>query len=210
MNRGSLALAGCCIVPLALGACAKSSKPAADTMPDMKAMEKSMMEAATPGDMQKFLTSHVGTWEGKCKFWMDPSQPPQESNCTSTITSMMDGRFTRNETHGSMMGMDGKSMPFEGFGVYGYNNTTNNFESTWCDNMGTMQMNLTGKLSSDHKVLTWNTKFMCPVQHKMIWMRQVETYNGPNAMTMEMFGPNMMDDGKEMKMGEIHFTRRGY
>ena len=140
-------------------------------------------------------------------MWMDPSQPPQESTCVTTITSAMGGRFVRNETHGSMMGMDGKPMAFEGAGLCGYNNTTGKFEMNWTDNMGTMQMNFTGGLSSDHKTLTTTSQFFCPMMHKNTWMREVETRTGPNSMTLEMFGPNMMD-GKEMKVMEIQYTRR--
>ena len=177
-------------------------------MPDMKAMQQAMTEAATPGDMQKYLTSHAGTWEGKCKMWMDPSAPPQESTCTSTITGFMGGRFTKNETHGTMVGVDGKPGDFEGFGLYGYNNTTKQFESTWCDTMGTMQMHLTGKLSDDKKVLTWEAKYFCPIMHQDTWMHEVETYTGPDAMTLEFYSPDPSGKNTEFKMMQIDFTRK--
>jgi hypothetical protein len=156
--------------------------------------------------MHKHLTEKAGVWEGKVKMWMDPSMPPTESNCTTTISVMMDGRFTRGETKGKMdMGM-GEPMPFEGFGLYGYNNTTKKYESTWVDNLGTMMMSLTGELSADKKVMTWNGKFTDPMSGQPTWMREVETTNSADSMTLEMYGPGM--DGKDMKMMEIQYTRK--
>jgi hypothetical protein len=204
MNRGMMTLGACCLV--AIAGCSGSSKPSADAMPDMKEMEKVMMEAGTPGAMHKELMSHAGTWDGKVRAWMAPGSPCEESTCVTTNTPMMDGRFIRGETRGNML-MGGQTMPFEGFGVYGFNNTTGNFESTWCDNMGTMQMHFTGKMSSDHKKITSNSQFFCPMQKKMTTMREVQTMTGPNTMTLEMYGPDMQT-GKEYKMMEILYTRR--
>jgi hypothetical protein len=201
-----MAMGVCCLVSMSMVGCSGSSTPAADTMPDMKGMEKAMMEAGTPGAMHKELMSHAGTWDGKVKMWMAPGAPAEESTCTTVNTTMMDGRFLRGETRGNML-MGGQTMPFEGFGVYGYNNTTGNFESTWCDNMGTMQMNFTGKMSPDHKKVTWESHFFCPIMKKTTWMREVETMNGPDSMTLEMYGPDMQT-GKEMKMMEIQYTRK--
>ena len=206
MDRSTLALSICCLAAASMVGCGGSSKPHAGAMPDMKEMEKAMMEAGTPGPMQKWLTDGAGTWQGKCKMWMDPSAPPEESACTTTITPAMDGRFVHNQTRGSMTGMDGKPMNFEGFGVIGYNNTSGKFETNWSDSMGTMQLNYVGTLSSDKTTLTSTTHFYCPVQKKNTWMRNVEKHTGPNSMTLTMYSPRMMD-GKEAKIMEIEYTR---
>lgn len=174
-------------------------------MPAMDAEQAKMMEAwmkaAAPGEMHTHLQKSVGVWEGQVKMWMDPSAPPQESTCTTVITSTMGGRFTRSETKGTMMGM-----PFEGFGVYGYNNTTKKFESTWCDNLGTMMMNFTGEMAADGKSITWNAKFMDPATGQESFMREVEKHTGENTMVLEMYGPG--PDGKEAKMMEINYKRQ--
>jgi len=178
---------------------------APEGMPDMQKMMEAYMEAAQPGKMHEHLQKSVGVWNGKTSMWMMPGAPASESTCTTTITSMMGGRFTQAVTKGQFdMGMG--MAPFEGFGVNGYNNTTKKFEASWCDNMGTMMMNLTGTLSADGKVLTWNTKFVDPMTNKETWMREVETVKDANTMTLEMFGP--MPDGKgEHKMMQIDYTR---
>lgn len=174
--------------------------------PDMQAMMEAFEKAATPGPMHAHLMKGVGEWDGKVTMWMMPGMPPTESTCVTVISGMMDGRFTRSETKGQMNMGGPAPMPFEGFGIYGYNNTDKKFEAVWCDNMGTMMMILTGDLSADGKVLTWNAKFTDPMTGQPTWMREVETVTGPNSMKLEMFGPGM--DGKETKMMQIEYTRR--
>jgi hypothetical protein len=84
---------------------------------------------------------------------------------------------------------------------------TEKFESTWCDNFGTLIMNFTGTLSADGKTLTWNATFIDPMTKKECWMREVERVTGPDTMLMEMYGPT--PDGKgEVKSMQIEYTRR--
>lgn len=184
---------------------APDAPKAPEGQPDMAAMMAAWEAAAKPGKMHEHLAKGAGTWEGTVKMWMDPAAPPSESKCTTVMTPVMGGRFVRGETKGNF-DMGQGPVPFEGFGIYGYNNTTKQFESTWCDNLGTCMMHFTGALSEDGKVLTWNSKFVDPMTGKDTWMREVETYTGPDSMKLEMYGPSM--DGKgEMKMMEITYTR---
>lgn len=204
-----------CIGGIILGAAAiaqpdKGNQPAAPAgMPgpeDMAKMMERWEKAATPGKMHERLMKSVGTWDGKTTSWMNgPDAPPSTSTCKTVITGMMGGRFTRGETKGSFDMGGPEPMPFEGFGIYGYNNSSNKFESTWCDSLGTMMVNLTGKLSEDGKTLTWDGKFYDPMTEKDSWMRLVETSTGPDGMTLEMFGPGF--DGKDAKMMRIDYTR---
>lgn len=162
------------------------------------------MEAGTPGPMHAWLSEAVGVWQGKCTMWMTPESEASKSECTTTITSMMDGKFTRNETAGEMPGMG----PFSGFGLYGYDNVSKKFQSTWIDNCGTGMMTGTGELSSDGKTLTWTMNYNCPVMKKQTTMREVETRTGKNAMTLVMYGTDP-NSGKEYKAMEIVYTRKG-
>lgn len=191
---------------------AKSTQPAQPPAApagseDMAAMMAAWEKAMTPGKHHEWLTQAVGTWDGKVTMWMDPAAPPSHSTCTSVITSTMGGRFTRCETKGQFdMGM-GQPMAFEGFGLYGYNNTSEKFESTWCDNLGTMMLRFEGDLSADQKTLTLNANYHCPMKDGPSWMREVETRTSPTTMKLEMFGPT--PDGKgEFKMMQIEYTKK--
>jgi hypothetical protein len=173
--------------------------PAGWTEADMQAC----MIAATPGPMHAYLVESVGVWAGKTTMWMGPGTEPMKSECTSTITAMMDGRFTRCEVSGDMPGMG----PFNGFGVYGFDNVGQKFQSTWFDNCGTGMMVGTGELSSDHTTMTWTFTYNCPVAKKTTVMREVERRTGKDSMTLEMFGSDPKT-GKEYKMMQIDFTRK--
>ena len=132
-----------------------------------------------------------------------PGAEPVKSECVSTITPMMDGRFVKCEIKGDMPGMG----PFEGFGIYGFDNVSQKFVSSWIDNQGTGMMTGTGELSDDGKVMTWKFDFNCPLTKKASVMREVETVTGPNTKRFEMFGPDPKT-GKEMKMMTIDFTKK--
>ena len=158
--------------------------------------------AATPGKRHAHLAKEAGTWEGKTTMYM-PGSDAQTSECKMTVTPLMGGRFTQVEIKGEMPGMG----PYEGLGIYGYDNVSKKFVSSWIDNQGTGIMQCTGDLSDDGKVLTWACTFNCPLQKKPVAMREIDTITGPNTKRFEMFGPDPKT-GKEQKMMTIEFTKK--
>src|SRR5258708_540557 len=106
---------------------------------DQKAMMEKMMKAATPGPQHEMLKKMAGEWNAKVTSQMDPSQPPQVENSTSTLTMLMDGRYCQEVTSGQMMGQ-----PFSGMGLTGYDNVLGRYVSTLVHNMGTGIMTSTG------------------------------------------------------------------
>jgi hypothetical protein len=181
------------------------AKPAEGAEPSMEEMMAAWMAAATPGPNHEHLAKGVGVWDGKVKTWTDPSQPPSESTCVTTIESMLDGRFTSAKVKGEMK-FGEHSMPFEGFGLYGFNNTTQKFESIWADNLGTLIMSSTGELSADKKTMTWTGSFIDPATKQKMTMREVDTTIDDNTARIEFYsaGP----DGNEIKMMQIDSVRR--
>lgn len=179
------------------------SKDQAHTLPPgmTEADMQACIEAGTPGEMHAHLAEVVGTWNGAVSMWHAPGLPVETSTCTTVFSSMLDGRFVKCETNGEMPSMG----PFSGFGLYGYDNVSKQFQCTWVSNCGTGMMVGTGNLSSDGDTLTWNFKTNCPMTKKPMAMREVERRTGDNTMTLEMFGPD--PDGKEFKMMEIAYTR---
>lgn len=168
------------------------------TMEDMQAM----MAAATPGEMHKHLAADIGTWTCKTKSWMGPDTEAIESEGTSEMTPLMDGRFIQCEMKGEMPGMG----PFNGLAIYGFDNITQKFTSVWLDNFATGMMKGTGELSEDGKTMTWKYDGYCPLTKKPIVMREVETTVDANTKKLEMFGPDPKA-GKEFKMMELTLTR---
>ena len=158
MNRKKLlasivATAGIAAFAALTAANAKEDKPSglpADfklppgwTMEDMQAC----MLAGAPGEMHKLLAKDVGEWEGKTTMWMGPDSEPMTSECTSTVTPMMDGRYIKAEMKGDMPGMG----PYHGGGIYGYDNVSKKFVSSWIDNHSTGIMQGEGELTDNGK-----------------------------------------------------------
>jgi hypothetical protein len=163
---------------------------------------KSCMVAGTPGKMHEHLAKDVGTWKGKTTMWMGPGAQPTKSECASTVTSIMDGRFIKVEMKGDMPG----SGPFKGGGVYGYDNVSKKFVAAWIDNQSTGIMQGEGDLSDDGKTITWKFKFNCPITKKPQTMTEVDTITGPNTKELQMIGVDPKS-GKRYQMMKIELAR---
>jgi len=168
------------------------------TEADMEACSK----AAAPGKMHEHLARDAGVWEGKNTMWMGAGAEPTTTECKSTLTAILDGRFVRCEMAGEMPGMG----PYHGLSINGYDNVSQEFVSTWIDNCGTGMALGKGQLSPDGKTLTWKYTYNCPVQKKPTVMRSVETATSPTAKVIEMFAPDVKT-GKEYKMMRLELAK---
>lgn len=169
------------------------------TAEDMQAC----MLAATPGDMHKHLAKSIGTWHGKTTMWMFAGAPPVESECTSIVTPVMDGRYIKCEMAGETPGIG----PYTGMGIYGFDNVSQKFVCTWIDNWSTGLMNGIGDLTADATATHWNFSYNCPVTKKQAVIRQTETITGPDTKTLEMIATDPKT-GVEFKMMHIAFTKK--
>ena len=183
---------------------AKPAQPGDHAIPPGMSEEdmQACVAAMTPGAEHQQLAKAVGTWQGKTKMWMTPDAQPVESTCTTTISTILDGRFVKCETTGEMPGMG----PFNGFGIQGFDNVSKKYQTTWIDNCGTGMATGTGEASPGGKTMTWKLTYNCPIQKKPTTMREIERRTGENTMTFEIFGVEP-HSGKEFKMMEIAYTR---
>lgn len=197
---------------IALAQPAKDSKPAAPSagQPEMQlppgwteADMQACVQAGTPGKMHELLAKDIGVWEGKCKMWMAPGTEPMTSDCTSTVTGIMDGRYVKGVWEGDMPGMG----PFRGEGVIGFDNVLQKFVGTWYDNHSTGIMTGTGELAADGKTMTWKYTYQCPITKKPTTMRQIERTTGEKTKSFEMFGTDPKS-GAEYKMMSVEFTKK--
>lgn len=194
-------------VAIAIADPPKDAKPAAQGEPQLppgwtKEDFAAFIAAATPGKMHEHLKQDVGVWHGKNTMWMAPGAAPIESESSSTVAPLFDGRFTRCEIKGEMPGMG----PYNGLMISGYDNITQKFVSTWIDNFSTSIAQGEGELSKDGKTLTWTFTCNCPLTKKPVAMRQIETVTGPGKKTLEMFGAEPKS-GKEYQMMRIELTK---
>lgn len=183
----------------------KPAQPGTDVQapPGMNPAEmEAMMKAAMPGPNHELMKKLSGAWEGDMKMWMAPGAPPQEMKMSVMGKMEMEGRYLTTQYTGTMMGM-----PFRGLSTMAYNNITKKFQSTWIDNMSTSISTSEGTYDEGSKTFTMKGKMDDPMSGKAMDTREVMKIEDDGKWMMEMYGPG--PDGKEMKMMEIHFTRKG-
>lgn len=185
-------------------AAAPAAQPEMELPPGMSMEDmQACIAAATPGKMHEMLAKSVGTWSVISKMWMAPGTDPEVSTGTYIATSLLDGRFFQGE-----MKTEGKTGPFHGIGLCGYDNVTEKFVGTWIDSWSTGIMSGTGTLAADGTTLNWNYTMNCPITKGVQTMREVQTMKGANEILLEMYTPDRAT-GKEYKMLEIKLTRTG-
>ncbi len=158
--------------------------------------------AGIPGEQHAQLAKSIGTWTGNTTMWMAPGMEPTQSTCISTISGFMDGRFTKCKMEGDMPGMG----PFNGFGIYGFDNVAQKYQAVWIDNCSTGIMTGTGELSSDGSTMTWKFSYTCPITKKLTTFREIDRFTGKDSKTTELYSIDPKS-GKEFKMMEIVSTR---
>ncbi len=76
-----------------------------------------------------WIQESAGTWNVKCTYYMDPTQPPMECTARETIEAV--GQFWTVSTFEA----DFMGMPFQGRCTLGYTPAKERFVGTWIDSM---------------------------------------------------------------------------
>ena len=182
-----------CLVLVASAAIAQDSGPSAEDM-------QKWMEMAQPGPHHKMLTASAGTWDTKSKFAMEPGGPEMEATGTSTIKSVLGGRFVEEAITSTMMGM-----PWEGHGVFGYDNATQKHNGIWYDSFGTMIMMFEGTCENSCKTVSMTSTYFDPMAKMEKKMKVVTTHKDDDHAMVTFF--DVGKDGKDVRMGEVQYTR---
>lgn len=121
---------------VALTACGSTQKQASPD--DMQKMMQDAAAFAAPGKEHAELAATAGTFDVEAS--MDMGEGPAKSALKSERTAICGGRFVLERDSGTMMGM-----PFEGCGITGFDNRTQEYMTVWMDSMGTYMMSARGK-----------------------------------------------------------------
>lgn len=172
-----------------------------ETKPDSATVAKAWTDYATPSKAHEMLAKDNGTWDAALTFWSPDN--PQEMKSTATVTykMIMGGKYQEGTYSGDMFGM-----PFEGKGTVAYDNATEEFISTWIDNMGTGMMVTRGKYDEKSKTTILYGEMVDPVTKKAKKVKEVLTYIDDNNQKMEMF--DVLEDGKEFKSMQVVSKRK--
>jgi hypothetical protein len=90
---------------------------------------------------------------------MGPAAPPTETHGTSEVKSVLGGRFVLQNDKSKfpmpdMQTGEMKMVPWEGMGLFGYDNYQKVYVGCWADDMGTQLLTMRGNMSQDGKTLT--------------------------------------------------------
>lgn len=134
-------------------------KGGAPGMAEMMDMMKKYMATIQPSEYHKKLEPFAGEWNTAMKMFMGgPGMPAVETKGTSSVKSILGGRYLLEEYKGEMMMPDAtgamKARPYEGVGLMGFDNYKKLYVGAWASNMGTELLTYTGAPDPTGKSMT--------------------------------------------------------
>lgn len=146
------------------------------------------------------LTANAGVWDVRCKFFMDPSQPPMEVDGRETIEAF--GPFwTVSHFEAEMFGA-----PFHGRATLGFDPLTGEHVSSWIDSMTPNDYHFRGRYDASGKVLEMSGEGVDCHSGRMASHRFRTEHRGPDEFVTEMF--TKMPDGSEVQLFRHVYRRR--
>ena len=156
--------------------------------------------ADEPGLIHKELARLAGEYTTVSKFWIKPGDKPMESQGAAKISTALDGRFLLEENTGKQFGQ-----PYKGLRLFGYNNSTKQYESVWTYTMSTAIMTMGGTSKDNGKTIDWTASFTNDKGQKQSLFASTRKVND-DVFVVELFGKT--PDGKKGPTMETTYTRR--
>lgn len=169
--------------------------------PDSATISRAWEKHMTPSKTHEIMAKDNGIWEEEIIMWSSRKSEPVKATFRVENKMILGGRYQEATHKGDMMGM-----PFEGKSTLAYDNTAQEYISTWVDNMGTGIMVMKGQFNSDTKSINFEGKTIDPLTRKEKKVKEIFTYIDENTQKMEMFDTDY--DGKEFKSMEAILKRK--
>jgi hypothetical protein len=143
------------LLTLALAPLAAHAQQPADKKPQPPpGPPPEVLRAMAPRPPHQELARLAGEYTTHTQFRPAPGAPPLESSGTAMITTILDGRFLREENAGTTMGQ-----PYFGMRLIGYNNGSKRYEGIWTYTMSTAMMSLSGGSADGGKTIDFTATF---------------------------------------------------
>jgi hypothetical protein len=188
--------------PTAGAAPAPAAAPAM-TPEQQKAQMDAWANFAAPGPEHEWIKNNfVGDWDAAVRFM--GAGGSGESKGVMHCKMILGGRYLQLDYEGTMTGPDGKTGPFKGMGIGGFDNGKKKYTNFWIDEMSTGTMVTEGTRAGN--VMTFDGQCTDPSGQSMK-VREVITVVDNDHHKYELF---MSDrpDGQLNKMMEINYTRK--
>ena len=163
--------------------------------------EQPECQMPTPGAEHNDLLSAVGKWNVACTYYMDPSQPPMQTQAVETIEPC--GGFWTVSRFESDFG----GMPFLGRCTMGYDPRAGKWIATWVDSMMPHMYVMEGNYDDAGKVLTMNSEGPAPGSGETTNYRSTWEKLDDGNRRFEMFVT--LPEVGEVKMFTHIYTRAG-
>jgi Protein of unknown function (DUF1579) len=150
MNRSIhlLALGGAaCIFASSLLA---QQQPAKASPPENHPGQAGAPAPANVETPQQFLAKRAGEWTRTIRFVGGSNAETPPSTGTSRISVILNGRFIQEQNEDVVFGR-----PVSGTRIYGYNDSTKQYEAAWLYTMSPAILNLTGTSTDGGKVVDY-------------------------------------------------------
>ncbi len=156
-----------------------------------------MIRLGTPGPQHAALRPLEGRWKTRAKMW-NPSGEVSETEGTSVCRLVLGGRFLEERINMNLGGM-----PYEGWGLTGFDNREKRYVINWVDNMSTGITTGAGSMDKSGKTLTTMSKMAGP-DDRIGESRMVTKIVDTNTHVFSMYHTA---NGKERLGMEITYTR---
>jgi hypothetical protein len=191
---------GRCGIVLILAICA-ASLAATEPPVDIGAELEKAKRWTAPGANHKELERFLGQWDTETRLML-PTGPTAPEKGTATYSWLMEGRWVKGESSGSMMGF-----PIRTFGILGYDNfkmsyvtaNVNSFDTTLTTSEGDMD-------PSGKAILAYGTldEYLTGEHDKMV--KYVWRFLSADEMVLEVH--DLPIGEKNTQVIEIRFKRR--
>jgi len=176
-------------------------KPSADTKKATEDEGEDLAELTVPGEPHELLEGTVGEWDLTILVWSAPDTEPAESSGTASARWILGERFVETTYEGEVMGR-----PFEALKIEGFEKATEEYVTTWRDNLGTYTMIFRGRCGGTCETRTMTAEFLDPVSSAQLTIKGVTTLTEEEGYSYESF--IVTPDGGEFKNMELVAERR--
>lgn len=162
-----------------------------------------------PGPSHRLLNMFAGTWNTRTTMY-GTDVDPQTGIANPTSTSVHKGRakttwalgnrFIREEFEGEMLGV-----PFQGFGLMGYDNGARKFTNMWVDSLATSMMSSQGKYFAEENRFEFLGRVYDPLLGGERNVRTTIDIISPREYLVTTYEPS--PQGQEMKTLEIRYEK---
>jgi hypothetical protein len=155
-------------------------------------------------DVHAPMALEAGTWDVAVDFFDPVSGAPNGSAKGRQVnTPLANGHWISNDLE--IWGADGRKVDFAGRGTWGWDPVAKEYVDAWVDtNDGAMRIDH-GFWVAEQRALYWTAQQPDGEGHSVTY-RMKETFAG-DVRTLEFFQV-ALQSGRQIKLAEIHFTRR--